>query len=73
MAKKAASVDVSGLSEFIPTKDVVAPKHRVVVTVSKEDHATLTKMSEAASGSSGRFVSLGVVVNSLIQHYQSYE
>ena len=73
MSSKAASVDVSGLTEFIPTKVEPAPKHRVVVTISKEDHKILTNMAEKAAKKTGRFVSLGLVVNSLIKHYQSYE
>ena len=73
MSSKPATVDVSGLSEFIPNKVGQAPKHRVVVTISKEDHKILTTMSDKASAASGRFVSLGLVVNSLIKHYRSYE
>ena len=73
MSSKAATVDVSGLAEFIPSKAGLAPKHRVVVTVSNDDHKILTTMADKASAATGRFVSLGLVVNSLIKHYQSYE
>ena len=73
MSRNNPTVNVSGLTEFIPSKAPPAPKHRIVVTVSKEDHKVLTEMADKASAAAGRFVSLGLVINSLIKHYESYE
>lgn len=73
MSRNSPTVNVSGLTEFIPAKAEPAPKQRIVVTVSKEDHKVLTTMADKASAAAGRFVSLGLVINSLIKHYESYE
>ena len=72
MPKKITTVDVGGLSEFVPVK-VDSDKPRVVVTVVYEDHLKMLAMSDKMSKAAGRFVSLGLVVNALIKHYESYE